>query len=76
MPDHIMEIINTKKSYEKSWLAMKNVVAVGLGKTSDGSLGIIISVNKNASQIRKKIPSQIEQINIEIQETGEINALE
>ena len=62
-----------KKKYEKSWFAIDNVVAVGIGTTASG-LGIIISVKKNADEIRRQIPATIEGVEIEIQETGEIKA--
>ena len=68
-------IREVKQQYERIWLANKSVVAVGIGNTSKGVPGIIISVKKITLQIRKQIPAEIKGIPIEIQETGEIKAL-
>ena len=75
MSDQIERIREIKRKYEKNWLAIEGVVAVGIGRTSDGSMGLIISVKENASKIRKQIPPKIDEVLIEIQETGEIKAL-
>ena len=64
-----------KNYYERKWFQIKGVVAVGIGKTSDNEVGLIISVVKNAKRIRKLIPLQIEGIPIEIIVSGEIKAL-
>ena len=73
--DEIEKIKIIKRKYEKSWFAIKGVVGSGIGITSDGSTGLIISVKENAGKIRSQIPSQIEEVRIEIQETGEMKAL-
>ena len=64
-----------KRKYEPIWLALPEVVAVGIGKTSDGATGIIISVRSLTGTVRSSIPSAIEGIPIEIQVSGEIKAL-
>jgi len=75
MSNQIEKIREIKRKCEKDWLAIDNVVAVGVGRTSDGSIGLIVSVKENAGKIRKQIPSRINGIVIEVQETGEIKAL-
>ncbi len=75
MPDKIDRIKKLKKKHEKKWLAIKDVVAVGIGKTSGGSIGIIISVKEEAGQVKSQIPSEIDKIPIEVQETGEMKTL-
>ncbi|MBA7548282.1 hypothetical protein ES705_40733 [subsurface metagenome] len=74
MPDQIEKIKDIKKKYEKTWLAIEGVVAVGIGKTSDGNLGIIVSVKENGRKYKQQIVHNIEGVLIEIQETGEIKA--
>ncbi len=67
--DKIREI---RRKYEKLWLQLNGVVAVGTGKTSRGKLGIIVSVKKKEPHILKTIPPEVEKVPVEIQETGEI----
>jgi hypothetical protein len=75
MPEDIGKIKEIKSRHEKDWLAIEGVVAVGIGTTSDGSIGLIISVKEDSYKIRELIPEQIEEVLVEIQETGEIRAL-
>ena len=74
MAEDIEKIKEIKKNNEKLWMSIKGVVATGIGKTSSGATGIIVSVKKDTHRIRKKIPSMINDVPIEIQESGEIKA--
>ncbi len=71
----INKIREVKRKYEKKWLAIKEVIVVGIGITSGKKDGIIVSVKKMNPELRKKIPDEIENIPIEIQEIGDIKAL-
>jgi hypothetical protein len=73
--EDIERIKTIKQIYAKGWLAIEGVVAVGIGMTSSGGTGLIVSVKSDAARIREQIPNQIEDIPVEIQETGEIKAL-
>ena len=64
-----------KAKHEKSWRAIDGVVAVGIGTTSDGMIGVIISVIEKTREVKEKIPAQIEGVTVEIEETGEFRAL-
>lgn len=75
MAPDVERIKSVKERYEKTWLRMPDVVAVGIGITSAGSPGIIVSVKKNPQKARMKIPEVIGDIRIEIQVTGEIKSL-
>ncbi len=74
MSEQIEKIKSIKKKYEKTWLQLDGVVAVGIGKTSDGNLGVIVSVKKNGRKYGEQIADNIEGVPIEIQETCEIKA--
>lgn len=74
MLSQLKEIKRIKKKHEKSWLSIEGVVAVGIGNTTNGSPGIIISVRENAERYRYQIPESIDSIPIEIQITGKIKA--
>lgn len=69
------QIRRVKAANEKKWLALPEVVGVGIGVTSTGKNGIIISVKENPQKIRKIIPAEIRGVAIEIRETGELRAL-
>jgi hypothetical protein len=75
MAKSIDNIKQIKARHEKGWLEIEGVVAVGIGTTADGSLGLIVSVKENVDAIRKRLPRSIEGVIIEVQETGEIKAL-
>ena len=75
MTDQLEKIREIKKKYEKTWLSIKEIVAVGIGETSEGRLGIIISVKEKTGKYENQIEQNIEGIPIEIQEIGEIQAL-
>ncbi len=75
MASDIERIKSVKERHEKTWLRIPDVVAVGIGITSVGSPGIIVSVKKNPQTARRKIPEAIGDIRIEIQVTGEIKSL-
>ena len=74
MPVSLEKIREIKNANEKNWLQIKEVCAVGIGLTKNNETGIIISIEKNTEQVQKKIPSQIEDVPIEIQITGKIKA--
>jgi hypothetical protein len=69
------KIRQVKQNHEKNWLKIKDVVGVGIGTTSNGKYGIVVSVKKNPKNVRSAIPETIENIPIDVQETGEIKAL-
>ena len=75
MTDQLEKIRAIKKKYEKTWLSIKGIVAVGIGQTSEGGVGIIISVKENVRKYKNQIAQNIEGTPIEIRETGEIKAL-
>jgi hypothetical protein len=73
--ENIERIKQIKRAHENTWLAIKSVVAVGVGTTSSGKTGIIISVQEEAARVRAQIPDRIEDCEIEIRETGTLKAL-
>ena len=75
MSDDIDRIKRIKQMHERQWLAIDGVVAVGVGATSSGRVGLIVSVKEGAEKIRTQIPTMIDDIDVEIKETGEIRAL-
>ncbi len=76
MVDQNYQKINRiKQNVEKDFLKIPGVVAVGIGKTSKGQSGIIVSVTELSLEIQTSIPTQIEGIPIEIKVTGPFEAL-
>lgn len=69
-------IKSLKKRYEKKWLAMPAVQAVGIGLLKDGNSGIIISVEKNNAALQNEIPRSLEGVGIEIRVSGIFKALD
>lgn len=75
MSEEIERIKSIKLANEKRWLAIDGVVAVGIGTTSSGKTGLIVSVKERTPSIRKHIPLHVDDVDIEIRETGKIRAL-
>jgi hypothetical protein len=72
--EDLERIKSIKRANEKRWLAIDGVVAVGIGATSSGDASLIVSVKEHAAGIRKLIPHRIENVEVEIRETGEFKA--
>ena len=61
-----------KLRYEKEWLRIDGVTAVGLGLI-DRTVGIVISVENNVDQVRAQIPDLIDGIPTLVRQTGMFN---
>lgn len=64
-----------KRAHESQWLAIDGVVGVGVGVTSSGRIGIIVSVKDRPASVRARIPTAIGDTEIDVRVTGEIRAL-
>ncbi len=73
--DDIDRIKSIKQMHERHWLAIDGVVAVGIGATSSGRVGLIVSVKERAEKMRTQIPHVVDDVEVEIKETGDIRAL-
>lgn len=71
---NIEKIRRIKSENTKKWLALDGVVAIGIGKVSSGEPGLIISVKNNLEKVRSEIPGKIDDVIIEIQQSGPIKA--
>ena len=74
MNDPLEKIRQIKRMHESSWLGIEGVVAVGIGITTSGEPGIVISTKVSPSQLQQVIPTNIEGIAIEVRQSGEIKA--
>lgn len=74
MTDSILKASTIKRRHEAEWLAIGEVVAVGIGLVGKQQVGIIVSVSQNPGKIRKLIPNSIEGVLVKIQETGKLYA--
>jgi hypothetical protein len=73
--DELNRISMVKMRYQGIWMGLNNVSAVGVGITSDGRPGIIISMKREDVSTRKLFPAEIEGIPVEINISGNINIL-
>ncbi|HLF34949.1 MAG TPA: hypothetical protein VI583_11970 [Cyclobacteriaceae bacterium] len=74
MNDLTGKAVAVKKRYEKQWLGISGVTAVGLGMINNKP-GIIISIERDAEKMRALIPADVEGIPIEIRLSGNLSAL-
>lgn len=72
--EQISKVRKIKGTYENKWLSLEGVIAVGIGNTSGGDIGIIISVKKINRRLQEEIPGEIGGVIIQLQETDEISA--
>ncbi len=74
MNTDIEKVREIKMKYEASWIKKRNVIAVGIGNTRDGRVGVIISVKKLSKKVLAQFPDEIDLVPIELNESGEIQA--
>lgn len=65
-----------KQANEARWLALKGVVAVGIGLLADGRTGIVVSVESADERIGKEIPALVQDVPVEIRVIGPVKAQE
>lgn len=75
MEENIEKAKAAKQKIEASWLGIEGVVGIGIGLTSSGQVGIIVSTRDDPAQLQDRIPSQVEGVPVELQRSGEIRAL-
>ncbi len=63
-----------KRRHESDWLAISNVVSIGIGEI-DNTAGIYIGVVNHPESLREKIPPKIDGVPIEIKTVRELKAL-
>jgi len=63
-------IKQVKKKYEKAWMHLPEVQAVGIGITSTGKQGIIVIVKRLNDALKKQLPTEVEGIPVEVQLGG------
>ena len=73
MPEQLRKAKKIKKRYESEWLRKEGILAVGIGKV-DKSVGIIVSVDSKCFTEHISIPSDIEGVQIKIQDIGTLRA--
>lgn len=70
MPNSIKKVTLLKQRYERDWMAIPGVTAVGIGQVEQRQIGIIISVSIVTDSIRKQIPKQVDGVIVKIQVSG------
>ncbi|GAO31167.1 hypothetical protein [Geofilum rubicundum] len=65
--------LKIKRRYERQWLSIDGVTAIGLGKDNHGT-AIIVSYCTNPEGIKKAIPASVDRIPVIFQFSGTINA--
>jgi hypothetical protein len=70
IPEQQKKIREIKRRFEREWIQIKGVAAVGIGTIEGGNIGIIISVESNTAHVQRLIPHEVEGVKIEIKTTG------
>ena len=74
MSESLENIKRVKKKYEKQWLRIPRVQAVGIGVTAEGKQGIIISVVRVDESVKQRLPEEIEGVAVELRQGGPFSA--
>jgi hypothetical protein len=72
--NEIAPIATIKDRHEAELLGLRGVVGTGVGQSRDGGLVIRVFVEKDTPELRSAIPSSVETISTEIEETGPFTA--
>lgn len=75
MPRSLDEIRAVMRAHQARWLAMEDVVAVGIGRLADDRDGILVSVRSDAEAFRDRLPRSIDGVPLEVRGVGDIRAL-
>ncbi len=62
-----------KQKYEKRWLKINGVTAVGIGSDQNNAV-IIITVVDNQEKVSKQVPENIDGISVKIKASGKFKA--
>ena len=74
MSKSLEDIRRLKKKYEKEWLRIPRVQAVGVGVTAEGKQGIVISVVRVDESLKQQLPEEIEGVPVELRQGGPFSA--
>lgn len=72
MPPRIEDV---KRRHARDLMALSGVLAVGIGRTSDGKDAIMVSVRRDDPGAASRVPSTLEGHPVVVQLTGEIRGL-
>jgi hypothetical protein len=70
----VAAVAAVKRRHEAELLKMPGVVGTGVGESADGRLVIKVFVEKDTQAVRSSVPSSLEGIPVEIEETGPVTA--
>lgn len=68
-------IHEAKRRHQARWMALDDVVAVGVGRLADDRNGIVVSVRADTDQVREAVPDSVEGVPVEIRVVGDVRAL-
>jgi hypothetical protein len=71
----VAAVANVKQRHEADLLALPGVLGAGVGLSPQGQLVIKVYVEKSTSKVRASIPSTLEAVPVQIEQTGPIVAL-
>lgn len=74
MSGPLEKIKAAKRAHEHRWLALEDVVAVGIGPLADGRLGIVVSVRADTPAVRVRIPATADGAPVEVRVVGDVRA--
>lgn len=69
------EIRAAKRAHEARWLALDDVVAVGIGRLAAGGDGLVVSVRAHTDEVRERVPDSVGGVPVEVRVVGDVRAL-
>lgn len=74
MSDDLEQIKAAKRAHEHRWLALDDVVAVGIGLLADRRVGIVVSVRADTPTVRAHVPAIADGAPVEVRVVGDVRA--
>lgn len=75
MKETLEKAKRVKLENESEWIAIPEVVSVGVGYVQENEIGIIIGVKNGKIAVAEQIPNEIDGISIEVKTVNQLRAL-
>lgn len=69
------DIEKVRARWETQWMELKGVVGVGIGESRQGKPVIVVYVEAITEELKKAIPKSVDDLDVSLEEAGEITAL-
>jgi len=73
-PPPLEEIRDVLRRHGARWMALDDVVAVGIGSLQGDRHGIVVSVRSKTEEVQEAVPDSVEGVPVELRVVGDVRA--